>query len=939
MTLEELKENNDINIRTYNVCLSAKLNSIEDIVLFFEKNGTFLKVRNCGKQTDKELTILCERYQKDNSFFQASTSQQETNETFYKLGSLENILKNLNKNQETIIEYNIKDKILNLSTRSYTAISIFLNNDFSIKNIYSKIFLSEDFEFHKMRNIGTKSVVELEAFKRDLIHLFNSVIEVIPEKENDELWEKIQNLTTYQQLVLNADVEKMIAELPQKAYNALSKYLNNDFSIGNFYNNIFSVKNFRFTSIQNIGENTAIDLHKLSAKIINIFKTDKYFNELNNNEEILLKIHNLTVYKKSILNILIESELSKLSKRSHNALLLYLNGDTNAVNIYNKLITNSLFEFDKLLNIGAKAKIELSTVRSEFSKILSIENLCKLEELTIDDYLYYFLKKHIDISISSYKNISPILISLGQIPIFKVIDTLIKDSNLLNEKQREIFINYFDYFLPSKIINLKTISHQIGLSQERIRQLRKDLYFKFLSYFSFLHELDLNSFCLYEIDFHLDLIFVSDSLVEIINDKEKINFNKLFINKIISFLSKGRYFLIGPEKNLVFNYQPDSTHNWKSTYVIKKNKISIFDFTAFIEDIAQKLDTKIEETYYLNFQPYLLNFYSSEDFSQMESISSICEKMLFEEFSLILDTNNSIIFERNTTKAPSEYIIDLLEQEGRPLSVYEMFDLLNTEDKNIFKTPDTLRSTCLKMTNSDLIYFGRSSTYGLRKWEDGDNGIKGGTIRSIAEEYLLKHDQPINIDDIFIYIIKFRNTTNMRSVIHNLKSDQYNRFVFFESGFIGLTTKNYEGCNLALLATDSRSSRRSWRESMDLFWQFLKNNNRMPISNGSEEEMRLYRFFKNQEKATRLNELNSKQTIEFIELKKHIETEEYPSTEWLEGFEKYKLFFKKNKRSPIRSMKNETTYYNWYYKQITAFKNNLLSTKQISLLKEVGVIL
>ncbi|MBK9462594.1 MAG: hypothetical protein IPN94_25080 [Sphingobacteriales bacterium] len=129
-------------------------------------------MRNCGKQTDKELTILCERYQKDNSFFQASTSQQETNETFYKLGSLENILKNLNKNQETIIEYNIKDKILNLSTRSYTAISIFLNNDFSIKNIYSKIFLSEDFEFHKMRNIGTKSYSRA----RSVQERFNSLI-------------------------------------------------------------------------------------------------------------------------------------------------------------------------------------------------------------------------------------------------------------------------------------------------------------------------------------------------------------------------------------------------------------------------------------------------------------------------------------------------------------------------------------------------------------------------------------------------------------------------------------------------------------------------------------------------------------------------------------------------------------------------------------------
>ena len=92
----------------------------------------------------------------------------------------------------------------------------------------------------------------------------------------------------------------------------------------------------------------------------------------------------------------------------------------------------------------------------------------------------------------------------------------------------------------------------------------------------------------------------------------------------------------------------------------------------------------------------------------------------------------------------------------------------------------------------EIIFFGRTSTYGLKRWEKENPLIKGGTIRDIVEEYLLKFEEPKHISEIIIYVNKFRNT-NERNIITNLLLDKSGRFIVYkDAGFIGLTIKNYD---------------------------------------------------------------------------------------------------------------------------------------------------
>jgi hypothetical protein len=96
-----------------------------------------------------------------------------------------------------------------------------------------------------------------------------------------------------------------------------------------------------------------------------------------------------------------------------------------------------------------------------------------------------------------------------------------------------------------------------------------------------------------------------------------------------------------------------------------------------------------------------------------------------------------------------------------------------------------------------FIHRGRKSTYGLKKWEDERVDIKGGAIRDIVEEVLQKANSPKHISEIMKTVLSYRPETNEKNVLSNLRQESNNRFVFYESGFIGLknnpSTAEFEG--------------------------------------------------------------------------------------------------------------------------------------------------
>ena len=62
ISLKELSEIEWLSARAITSCNNANLTSLNEILDFYEKRGSFIGIRNCGAQTAKELTELCEKY-------------------------------------------------------------------------------------------------------------------------------------------------------------------------------------------------------------------------------------------------------------------------------------------------------------------------------------------------------------------------------------------------------------------------------------------------------------------------------------------------------------------------------------------------------------------------------------------------------------------------------------------------------------------------------------------------------------------------------------------------------------------------------------------------------------------------------------------------------------------------------------------------------------
>jgi hypothetical protein len=660
---------------------------------------------------------------------------------------------------------------------------------------------------------------------------------------------------------------KDIENLSERSFNVCYySGLNTISDIVQFYK-----ENGTFIKLRNCGQ-------KSNQELLNI--AEKYFDyssQLFPPEEIpepildeLQEIFNtLNTKQKIILNNIFNSLLGGLSVRPYNALQKYLSNNFTFSNYYNLIIKDKSFSFDQLKNVGETTISELEKLNSDIIDYFRLISSFKTEKELNHEYLNSLLDNHFNIDSNHKKLIN--LDSYGDIiPLFRVLNVLIDNEYLFDHNKTAIFKRGFDYCVNYKFENLEEIACLISLSRERVRQLRNDILEELPKRLSFITNFDNSQLNLYEIDIDSDLIIVNDNLHEEILQNECVNFNKVFLNKIFSILFSTSHSLIGNEEDIFFNNTNRNSHNWSSTYLIKKQFLAIFDFVKFIEDVSRRLRDKIPEDYTFNFKSYLTEFFLDFDIKLLDKISDLCEMLIISECSIIIDTEDNIVFKRNTHKPVPEYIIELLEEKQKPLTVYELFDILDLKYPGLCKSPEAIRGNCQRESNKRLIFFGRTSTYGLKEWETQYDNIKGGTIRDLAVEYLLQFNEPKHINEITEYINKYRDT-NSKNIHYNLRAEENNRFVFYRNWIVGLKSKDYPNFELEQL-DNIESSRRSWDECLSDLWSFIKENNRMPNSFYELDESKHYRFFYNQFKRYKSGKLSEVQNIKIKELLDFIES-------------------------------------------------------------------
>lgn len=589
-------------------------------------------------------------------------------------------------------------------------------------------------------------------------------------------------------------------------------------------------ENNNFLKLRNCGPKSNLELidicHKYE-KIIYQPKKELILEKLiseNQINPIIEKIDSLTIRQKKIVNNLIETHLTELSVRSSNALRAYFGSNIDIIGI-KMILSSQETEIKNMRNVGERSIIEINGYVALIIEFIELISLFENEiEITVELFHAYLIRKF-SINQTIINEIDNNYDYLNGIPIFRTIKVLVDNEIIFTQREKEIFTTGFAYFSDSIACSLDKLAEISELTRERSRQVRVSIFENLNETFSFLKGLEFDSINFYSLDFSGDYIAIDEEHTCVINKNENTNFNSLFINKILSILLFDKYILIGNEEGILFNKNSRTSYNWNRVYLILKIYADYFDFEGFAYDISFRLSERIEEDYSLYFQAYLLDFQKDKSCVQIDSITSIAEYILFNEFELSINTDDCILFSRNTKVPIIDYVYETLEKMKEPLTIYELFNIIENKYPGVTKSSDSLRGSC--QGDQNLFFIGRTSTYGLKIWQD-ELSIKGGTIRDIVEEYLQNQTEPKHINEITNYVNRYRKTSST-NIYSNLKLDTSNRFVFFSRAYIGLSNQDYS--SIQFIEDNGKNLKdKTWEESFRLLNEFTNDNNRLPSS-------------------------------------------------------------------------------------------------------------
>lgn len=680
--------------------------------------------------------------------------------------------------------------------------------------------------------------------------------------------------------------------------------------------------NHTFMNLRNCGKKSNDELIEICEKYNDISTNEIKIIEQN---EIVTTIDNFNRNQRITVNSFISVKFTTLSVRSKNAILDYLNENLSIRNFSANFFSNKSFDIKKIKNIGEKSEKEIAGFIEDIKTlVLKIENTkqsLELKKLRIQ----YSIQKIFKIDSSIINNYLNENFTSESTPFLGIINLLLEQNCFFKKTYTDVFINTVRIYNNKEPLSLNQTSDTIKLTRERVRQLRKKTLKDFIT--------NIQKLSFLELDF--DEINLSDNSLtlnveqeNILNRNNNTSFNSSFITLILATLKSEEYTLIGNIEDALFEKEMTKRfkHNWKNLYLVPSALNKDFSFQEFISDVSKRLNNVIPRSYIFNFNSYLLNFSTNSEYDFLEKITPICEQIVNNEFNIYIDTNDNIEFKRNTLKQVYEYSFEALELLGKPSKVSEIHSKVIVLYPNFSKGESSIRASLKRKYG--FVPFGRTSTYGLKKWENENSKVRGGTIREFVLEYLKKHDTPKHINDITKYVIQYRKKTSAYSIRQNLLLDTSKTFVFYKKSHIGLKEKKYPD---TYLVVESKKDKKTWEESFNSLLAFIESNNRLPNPKSQQDEKTLYNWFNVQKSKFKNKKLNPTQAERIKSIVNQFNLTSRKSR--INVSEKYielKNFILEHRKLPRANIKEETNLYQFFYNQRKLFENNELSDKLMS---------
>lgn len=590
--------------------------------------------------------------------------------------------------------------------------------------------------------------------------------------------------------------------------------------IRNYYN-----KNKNFEGIKNCGKRSAEELMRISS----LDFLEKVKEEDLLNKQLLASFKKLTPPQKEIIESYIKMLTANLSPRLKNTLDLYFIQGI-SLQAFELFYMKAQEKAIKIKGIGRRNILDLENYFDkikyfivEVSKVENSEKVLLFKDLCVDKNIYPL-------------NDIPVMVT--RLGFFKVVDYLLTTPILFDESKIKLFSKAFKFYRHTTGLKLREIGKQMNITHERVRQIRNQTICDLFKRLPIVRAFDDKLLVQNHIQTSGDIIFLTPEQVAVINQKSHTDFTDGFVHFILCiYLDK--YQLVGNLSDVLFPHfsKKKNRHNWKNIYLVTKDIHPYLDWETLVLDICSLLEKKTAKQYEISLREKIAPYLAATPYL-LDRVSKVVALILRQEFDLQIK-GDTLTIPRNTYKQINEYAYEALEALGTPSYVKEIAEKVKELYPKTNFTYAGIRSSLKR--EYGFVPIGRSSNFGLKKWENTVENFKGGTIRDITKEFLLQQKEPQTLEQITSYLLQYRPHTNAKSILTNLKADTSDTFVFFNNSQIGLTQITYP--EAYGLQVEQPVKKRTWEENYQAMTLFLQKNNRLPLSSDKHPEaIVLYRW-------------------------------------------------------------------------------------------------
>ena len=519
---------------------------------------------------------------------------------------------------------------------------------------------------------------------------------------------------------------------------------------------------------------------------------DKYDNLILNNKTINIGLYTVSEGEKSpnkpideqisidiVENITLQTlvEIERMSVRAYN--VCESAGLTSLRLIIQYYYNNKRSGFLSLRKVGKKSNEELISICLKYESSVRSLQKGKFNNEDSDSPIDTFLS-NLRLSGTEYQKVRQSITGLDYIPIFKVLDILI-DSHYVFRKEKDtlIFKEIFNCYLPPVNNTLEEIGQRLGVTRERVRQIRESIYQGFFHSFWFIKTgKEINIFPNYIQSINIPIILITDEEAERINKNENTNFSPLFITFVLSELFSDNFTIVGDRRILFKNAAYKETFPAKHLFLVNRKIASQFQFDMFLTYVHSLLCQSRKEEQYIPYNDLLARF-KANNITDDQAIIKAINLIVSNDYNQFVEIKpDGLNFYRTSRRTFTSHIIEILQNSYKPLHYSEIYQQLIN------------RGVDIASDQSILTALGRESEiFGLKGFGIYDLRSKGGlfgSIGDVAEQLLITRNAPIHLKDLENLICKelVVSKDSIRELLFNYSNED--RFIRDRSGNVKL---------------------------------------------------------------------------------------------------------------------------------------------------------